>query len=81
MNCCCKNIGGKIGVEYLYSQTRKNWSSDVSRLDSNEPDDLTDDSLKEGFVKSKELDPTIGDLEPSSTERQPSCAITSILDN
>ena len=81
MNCSCKNLGGKIGVEYLYSQTRKNWSSDVSCLDSNEPDDLTDESLKEDFVKSEELDPTIGDLEPSSTKRQPSSAITSILDN
>lgn len=32
------------------------------------------------FVKGEELDPTIGDLEPSSTERQPSNAITGILD-
>ncbi|CAH3172185.1 unnamed protein product, partial [Porites evermanni] len=70
----------KMGVEYLYSQTGKTWSSDVSRLDPDEPDELTDeltdDSLDEGFVESEEVDPTVGDLEPSSTDQQPSSAIT-----
>ncbi|CAH3172184.1 unnamed protein product, partial [Porites evermanni] len=72
--------GNKMGVEYLYSQTGKTWSSDVSRLDPDEPDELTDeltdDSLDEGFVESEEVDPTVGDLEPSSTDQQPSSAIT-----
>ena len=31
-----------MGVEYLYSQTGKTWSSDVSRLDPDERDELTD---------------------------------------
>ena len=31
-----------MGVEYLYSQTGKTWSPDVSRLDPDEPDELTD---------------------------------------
>ena len=74
-----------MGVEYLYSQTGKTWSSDVSRLDPDEPDELTDeftdDSLDEGFVESEEVDPTVGDLEPSSTDQQPSSAITHILHN
>ena len=59
-------LGEKMGVEYLYSQTGKNWSSDVSRLDPDEPDQLTDeltnDSLDEGFEESEEVDPTVGDL-------------------
>ena len=32
-----------MGVEYLYGQTGKTWSSDVSRLDPDEPDELTDE--------------------------------------
>ena len=67
-----------MGVEYLYSQTGKTWTSDVSCLD---PDELTDDSLDEGFVKSEEPHPTVGDLQPSSTDQQPSIATTGILDN
>ena len=55
-----------MGVEYLYSQTGKTWSSDVSRLDPDEPDELTDeltdDSLDEGFAESEEVDPTVSDL-------------------
>ena len=67
-----------MGVEYLYSQTGKTWSSDVSRLDPDEPDELTDeltdDSLDEGFAESEEVDPTVCDLhvEPSPTNQQPS---------
>ena len=70
-----------MGVEYLYSQTGKTWSSDVSRLDPDEPDELTDDSLDEGFAESEEVDPTVGDLhvEPSPTDQQPSSATTGIL--
>ena len=71
-----------MGVEYLYSQTGKTWTSDVSRLDPDEPDkltdELTDDSLDEGFVESEELDPTVGDLQPSPTDQQPSIATTGI---
>ena len=66
-----------MGVEYLYSQTGKNSSSDVSRLDPDEPDELTDeltnDSLDEGFEESEEVDPTVGDLhlEPSPSDQHP----------
>ena len=72
-----------MGVEYLYSQTGKTWSSDVSRLDPDEPDELTDDSLHEGFAESEEVDPTVSDLhvEPSPTDQQPSSATTGILHN
>ena len=74
-----------MGVEYLYSQTGKTWSSDVSRLDPDEPDELTDestdDSLDEGFAESEEVDHTVGDLEPSHTDQQPSSATTGILHN
>ena len=74
-----------MGVEYLYSQTGKTWSSDVSRLDPDEPDELpdesTDDSLNEGFVESEEVDSTVGDLEPSPTDQQPSSGTTDILHN
>ena len=42
---------------------------------------LTAVNPRRRFVKSEELDPTIGDLAPSSRERQPSNAITGILDN
>ena len=76
-----------MGVEYLYSQTGKTWSSDVSRLDPDEPDELTDeltdDSLDEGFAESEEVDPTVSDLhvEPSPTDQQPSSATTGILHN
>ena len=88
MNCsCCYNIRRENGVEYLYSQTGKTWSSDVSRLDPDEPDELTDeltdDSLDEGFAESEEVDPTVGDLhvEPSPTDQQPSSTTTGILQN
>ena len=80
-------LGEKMGVEYLYSQTGKNWSSDVSRLDPDEPDELTDemtnDSLDAGFEESEEVDPTVGDLhlEPSPSDQHPSSATTGILQN
>ena len=76
-----------MGVEYLYGQTGKTWSSDVSRLDPHESDELTDeltdDSLDEGFAESEEVDPIVGDLhvEPSPTDQQPSSATTGILHN
>ena len=60
-----------MGVEDLDSQTGKTWSSDVNRLDPDEPDELTheltDDSLDEGFAESEEVDL----LQISSPQVQP----------
>ena len=58
-------IGEKIGVEYLYSQTGKQWHSDL-HLDPDEPDDLTEDlgensQVDEGFeeLPTGDDDPTV----------------------
>ena len=76
-----------MGVGYLYGQTGKTWSSNVSHLDPDEPDELTDeltdDSLDEGFAESEEVDPTVSDLyvEPSPRDQQPSSATIGVLHN
>ncbi|XP_071827724.1 uncharacterized protein [Apostichopus japonicus] len=59
--------GEKIGIEYLYSQTGKNWKS--ARLDPDEPEDLTDVLDDEGFEEQPgEDDPTI--YSPFNSQQQ-----------
>lgn len=72
--------GEKIGVEYLYSQTGKRWTSDVTQLDPEEPDDLTEEVSEdplddEGFADTDD-DPTVPTvldelqgLEPTSQQQ------------
>ena len=47
-------------VEFLYSQTGKNWSSDVNCLDPDEPNDLNDhvpdDSLSSDSDETSDTD-------------------------
>ncbi len=59
------SIGEKFGVEYLYSQTGKQWNSNLN-LDPDEPDELTEDISEdpledEGFEEllSIDDDPTV----------------------
>lgn len=58
-------IGEKIGVEYLYSQTGKQWNTELVNLDPDEPDDLTEDTPEdldgEGFeeILACDDDPTV----------------------